>query len=131
MLKYCPKCKKNYPKNKRKCDFCKIKLTKPKRYIKINWKELCKGQTIRIQPGSGPVYYLPKGRSINMGHIGEFLVEKTNKNGIYAYGKHGFAFIYMGPVRKSNTGTLLQPHKIMLKNVNSNNGHNNKRVDMV
>jgi hypothetical protein len=91
---------------------------KEKRTLKIvkdfNWKELIKGDRVRV--GGGP-YFVSKGEFIPMGYRGRFVVEAIDHDGIKAWGldKHqGFCHIYMGPdIQNKETGVWKIKHKLM------------------
>jgi hypothetical protein len=80
----------------------------------VNWKELVKGDRIRV--ASGP-YFVKGSDFIPMGYRGRFIVEGIDSNGILAWGldKHsGFCHIYMGPdIQHKETGVWKIKHKLM------------------
>lgn len=80
----------------------------------INWKDLVKGDRIKVS--SGP-YYVSRGEFIPMGYRGRFVVESIDEQGIRAYGldKHtGFCHIYMsGDIQNKETGVWKTAHKLM------------------
>lgn len=85
---------------------------------KVNWRELIKGDKIKV--GGGP-YFVSKGEFIPMGYRGRFIVEAVDQHGIQAWGldKHsGFCHIYMGgDIQNKETGVWKIKHKLMkLKN---------------
>mgnify|MGYP006282000175 FL=1 len=62
----------------------------------VNWRELQKGDRIKVNGGP---YFVSKGDFIPMGYRGRFIVESIDAHGILAWGldRHtGFAHIYMG-----------------------------------
>jgi hypothetical protein len=87
----------------------------------INWRELVRGDWIRVISGSGPYFPVEHEddvvENINTGYYGKFKVKSLEDNGIHAYpiGKQeaGHCFIYMGKEKVSKTGTVLKPHKIV------------------
>ena len=105
----CPKC--NQP-------FAFKAQSKEKKQTKVikdfNWKELVKGDRIKV---AGGPYYVHRGEFIPMGYRGRFLVEGLDKNGILAYGLDktaGFCHIYMGPdVQNKDTGVWKIKHKLL------------------
>ena len=80
----------------------------------INWRELVKGDRIKV--GGGP-YFVSKGEFIPMGYRGKFVVESVDKNGILAWGidkSTGFAHIYMGgDIQNKETGVWKTKHKLI------------------
>jgi ribosomal protein L40E len=80
----------------------------------VNWKELVKGDRIRV---AGGPYFVSKGEFIPMGYRGRFIVDEIDEQGIRAFGldKHqGFCHIYMGPdVQNKETGVWKIKHKMM------------------
>ena len=105
----CPKC--NYifvfkPKSK------EAKNTKV--IAKVNWRELVKGDRIKV---AGGPYFVSKGEFIPMGYRGRFVVESLDENGILAWSidRHsGFCHIYMGgDIQNKETGVWKTKHKLM------------------
>lgn len=80
----------------------------------INWRELVKGDRIRV---AGGPYYVSRGEFIPMGYRGKFVVESIDEHGIRAFGldKHsGFCHIYMGKdIQNKETGVWKIAHKLM------------------
>jgi hypothetical protein len=80
----------------------------------IDWKELVKGDRIRV--GGGP-YFVSRGEFIPMGYRGRFVVDSIDEYGIRAYGldKHtGFCHIYMsGDIQNKETGVWKTAHKLL------------------
>jgi DNA-directed RNA polymerase subunit RPC12/RpoP len=81
---------------------------------KFNWRELQKGDRIKV---SGGPYFLFKGEFIPMGYRGRFVVEKVDEKGICAWGldKHtGFAHIYMGKDYQNKVTNIWKTkHKVL------------------
>lgn len=82
----------------------------------FNWRELKKGDEIRVLEG-GPFW--PRepedGGNIEIGYRGVFTVKHLDDHGIHAYGKsedNGHSYIFCGEPRKSNSGTMMVAHKI-------------------
>ena len=79
----------------------------------INWKELEKGDIIKV---SGGPYFYHSGEPITMGYRGKFMVERIDDKGIRAWGigkQSGFAHIYMGKdFQNPDTGVWKVKHKI-------------------
>lgn len=105
------------------CKYCNTPFvfkpsSKEKKNTKIikdfNWKDLVKGDRIRVS--SGP-YFVSKGEFIHMGYRGRFVVEGVDEHGIKAWGldKHqGFCHIYMGgDIQNKETNVWKTKHKLM------------------
>lgn len=93
----------------------KSKEAKNTKLIKdFNWRELTKGDRIRV---TGGPYYVSRGEFIPMGYRGRFVVESIDDQGIRAYGLDkfsGFCHIYMGPdIQNKETGVWKIKHKMM------------------
>ena len=109
------------------CKYCNTPFvfkpsSKEKKNTKIikdfNWKDLVKGDRIRVS--SGP-YFVSKGEFIPMGYRGRFIVDSVDANGVLAWGldKHsGFCHIYMGgDIQNKETGVWKTKHNLIkLKN---------------
>ncbi len=80
----------------------------------VNWRELVKGDRIKVNGGP---YYVYHGEFIPMGYRGRFVVEGIDDNGIKAWGldKHsGFCHIYMGPdIQNKETSVWKIKHKLL------------------
>lgn len=80
----------------------------------VNWKELVKGDRIKVRGGP---FFMHKGEFVHMGYRGRFVVEGIDKNGILAWGldKHqGFCHIYMGgDIQNKETGVWKTKHDLM------------------
>lgn len=80
----------------------------------FNWRELVKGDRIRV---AGGPYYVSRGEFIPMGYRGRFVVESIDDQGIRAYGLDkfsGFCHIYMGnDFQNKETGVWKIKHKLM------------------
>ncbi len=105
----CPKCNHIFvfkPKSK------EAKNTKV--IAKVNWRELIKGDRIKV---AGGPYFFSKGDFIPMGYRGRFVVDSIDENGILAWGvdKHsGFCHIYMGgDIQDKQTNVWKTKHKLM------------------
>lgn len=93
----------------------KSKESKNTKIIKdFNWRELVKGDRIRV---AGGPYYVSRGEFIPMGYRGRFVVDSIDEHGIRAFGldKHaGFCHIYMGPdVQNKETKVWKIKHKLL------------------
>lgn len=121
--KTCPNCSTETGPRAYSCKSCNhIFVFKPKSkeakntkiISKVNWKELVKGDRVKV---AGGPFYLYKGEFIPMGYRGRFVVEGIDENGIKAWGldKHsGFCHIYMGgDIQNKETGVWKTKHKLM------------------
>ena len=87
-----------------------------------DWKELERGNYIKVISGTGPSWKLQYEKEDgsteeNLGYHGLFQVSKIFNDGLLCYprGKNpetGACFIYMGPEKQSKVGTMLRPHKV-------------------
>lgn len=105
----CPKCNNPFVFK------AKSKEAKNTKIIRdINWKELVKGDHIRV---AGGPYFVSRGEFIPMGYRGRFVVDSLDQNGILAYGQDkfsGFCHIYMGPdIQNVMTGVWKVKHKLI------------------
>ena len=126
--KTCPKCQCVTGPRSFKCKCGYEFVFKPKslrkdknisKEKKIHWKELQKGDVIKVVTGSGPVWITENSEEINMGYHGKFVVYSIGVNGIHAYPCHktpesGRCYIYCGLETIGKSGTHLRPHKIIL-----------------
>jgi hypothetical protein len=121
--KTCPKCSTTTGPRSHCCSNCdyvfvfkpKSKETKNTKIIQnVNWRELVKGDRIKV---AGGPYYVSKGEFIPMGYRGKFVVDNVDKNGILAWGidkSSGFAHIYMaGDFQNTETGVWKTKHKLI------------------
>lgn len=80
----------------------------------VNWRELVKGDRIKV---AGGPYYVSRGEFIPMGYRGRFVVESIDEHGIRAWGldkSQGFCHIYMGgDIQNKETGVWKIKHKIL------------------
>lgn len=125
--KICPQCGTTTGPRTYACKKCNhIFIFKPKSkeskntkvIAKVNWRELIKGDRIKV---AGGPFFLSKGEFIPMGYKGRFVVDSIDEHGILAWGvdKHsGFCHIYMGgDIQNKETGVWKTKHKLMkLKN---------------
>jgi ribosomal protein L40E len=93
----------------------KSKETKNTKVIKnVNWRELVKGDRIKV---AGGPYFVSGSDFIPMGYRGRFVVEKVDEHGICAWGldkSHGFCHIYMGgDIQNKETGVWKTRHKLI------------------
>lgn len=105
----CPKCNHIFvfkPKGK------EAKNTKT--IAKVNWRELVKGDRIKV---AGGPYFVNRGEFIPMGYRGRFIVDSLDANGILAWGldkQSGFCHIYMGgDIQNKETNVWKTKHKLM------------------
>lgn len=61
-----------------------------------DFKTLKKGDWIKVVGGSGPYYTDEYGERSYMVDRGKYKVSHTDDNGIHAYGKTGYNYLYMG-----------------------------------
>jgi len=88
----------------------------------VDWQSLKRGDEIRVLAGSGPSYPVTRDNDtielVNIGYYGKFRVHFVDDDGVHAYniGKQesGRCHIYMGCSKTLKSGTLLEPHKIMM-----------------
>ena len=59
-------------------------------------RNLVKGQVIKVVGGSGPYYTDEYGEKQYMVERGKYTVSHTDNEGIHAYGKTGYNYLYMG-----------------------------------
>ncbi len=82
----------------------------------FDWRELQKGDLIKVVSGSGP-YFKGEADRIYMGYHGVFRVQWVDDKGIHAYPvkakEAGHCYIYMGERVKESIGGLVQkPHRV-------------------
>jgi hypothetical protein len=119
--KTCEKCcSANGPRAKR-CIKCgntfafkaKKKEHRTNKIVKVNWRELSKGDAIKV---CGGPYFEKDGEVTPMGYNGKFTVDSLDENGIRAFGcdgRCGFCHIYMGVDHlNKDTGVWKVRHKI-------------------
>ena len=122
--KKCPSCKEKMGVRTRECE-CGYKFVftpsflKPKQGEEVNWKELKKGDVIKVVQGSGTIW--PSDRieieDVYFGYSGSFRVKEVIRDGILAYpvkaSEGGICHIYCGPAKDcKSTGLYKRPHKI-------------------
>jgi len=102
----CPDCNKKFPtKTKRE------KALKPK-CEDVDWKDLRKGDTIKVLVGTGPYYENSNGRTY-MGLAGKYTVLSIEKEGFFVDDGIGRAFCYMGETKPGVVG-IKEAHKVKL-----------------
>ena len=130
--KPCPKCQKNNGVRTLRCEcgfeFRKAQPHKDKPHNKkvlselapkpqpkksVVWTDLEKGDKVRVFKDSGPRMILSDGVEICIGHYGIFTVHRLDLHGIHAYGKNGYAFLWMGKEEFCKTTSIRRmQHKI-------------------
>jgi hypothetical protein len=121
--KTCPNCSTETGPRAYCCSSCnyvfvfkpKSKEAKNTKLIQnVNWRELVKGDRIKV---AGGPYYVTRGEFIPMGYRGRFVVEGIDANGILAWGvdkNSGFCHIYMGrDYQHKETGVWKIKHKLI------------------
>lgn len=121
--KTCPKCSHETGPRAYCCSKCnyvfvfkpKSKEAKNTKIIhNVNWRELVKGDRIKV---AGGPYFVSRGEFIPMGYRGRFVVEGIDRNGILAWGidkSQGFCHIYMGgDIQNPETGVWKTKHKLI------------------
>jgi hypothetical protein len=107
-----------------KSDGPKSKFKKKKRskkYLKINWKELVKGDKIKVFKGGGNYYVNEMGEKIYMSRPGIYTIHNIDDHGLIVYSNKngGFGYIYMDKETESSTinNYYRAPHKIAKLNI--------------
>lgn len=107
-----------------KSDGVKSKFKKKKRskkYLKINWTDLIKGDRIKVFKGGGTYYINDMGEKIYMSRPGIYTIEGKDDRGLIVYSNKngGFGYIYMDKeTRSSSVENLYRaPHKIAKLNI--------------
>ena len=88
----------------------------PRKKLVENFKELKRGDTIRVVGGSGDYYKDSEGNRHYFVERGKYKVYNIDKYGIQCYGKHGYTYVYMGKRCRSKYSSISyrSPHKILL-----------------
>lgn len=119
--KMCGECGTGNGPRAKRCKQCggafafkaKKKDARDTKVIKVNWKELSKGDTIKVRGGP---YFEKNGEITPMGYSGKFVVDSLDDKGIRAFGvdgRSGFCHIYMGrDDRNHETGIWKVRHKL-------------------
>jgi hypothetical protein len=88
-----------------------MKKKRQRRFQTVNWKDLEKGDVIKVFNGHGP-HTMIDGQRHSIGAPGGlYRVSWLSPDGIHAYEGISHVFIYMGIEKKSLVGTSA-PHKI-------------------
>ena len=99
----------------------KTKSKKIKKYETIaNWKDLHKGDIIKVIGRSGNYYVNDMGEKTYLSDPGNYTVQRTDYNGLVVYSNFGgFGYIYMGKEKQSDLIDNLyrSPHNIVKVNL--------------
>lgn len=96
----------------------KVNKRKPKKYEEIsNWKDLQKGDKIKVIGRSGNYYLGEDGDKQYLTDAGVYIVQDKDELGLRVY-DGGYGYIYMGPEQKSDLipNMYRSPHKIVKVN---------------
>lgn len=120
--KMCPECGGINGARQHLCKYCEFKFPINKHTnanLIENWKELKRGDTIKVLKGSGPYYYDSSGVRTYLADAGPYLVQDMDDKGLMCFGigkrNYGFAYLYMGKEQKSPIFSQIQrePHRII------------------
>ena len=106
---HCKKCDYEFPMKKRRKG--------KRRKVVDNWRELRKGDKVKVVGGSGPYYIDPEsGDRTYLSERGEYVIKGIDRMGIKVYGNGGYTFLYMGNKKKSPLvdNVYRSPHKLIL-----------------
>lgn len=112
----CKHCDQEFVSNNKKPTQAKKK--KLKKYEEINnWKDLQKGDKIKVIGRSGNYYVSEDGDKQYLTDAGIYTVQDKDELGLRVY-DGGYGYIYMGPETRSNTipNMYRSPHKIVKVN---------------
>lgn len=112
----CKHCDQEFVSNNKKLTQAKKK--KLKKYEEINnWKDLQKGDKIKVIGRSGNYYVSEDGDKQYLTDAGIYTVQDKDELGLRVY-DGGYGYIYMGPETRSNTipNMYRSPHKIVKVN---------------
>jgi hypothetical protein len=94
---------------------------KLKKYTTVdNWKELVKGDRIKVVRGTGTYYVNDAGDKQYLADAGIYNVISSDDKGLTVYANDGgFGYIYMGPEEPSSTlpNVFRSPHKVLKVNI--------------
>lgn len=119
--KICGTCNTGNGPRSKQCKKCgsafafkaKSKEQRNTKTIKVNWRELNKGDMIKVKGGP---YFEKNGEITPMGYNGKFVVDSLDDQGIRAFGadgRCGFCHIYMGRDDKNlDTGIWKVRHRL-------------------
>lgn len=93
------------------------KKRKNKNFSTVDWKSLNRGDIIYVNGRSGNYFLNSDGTRTYTTDKGVYTVIDIKDEGLFAYGKRGNTFIYMGEEKQSkHLSTMFQsPHKIYIK----------------
>lgn len=124
--KSCPQCGVETGPRAYTCKNCGHEYTvktkkrrKRKKWESVDWKELEKGDIIKVKTGTGPFYTTKDGEYCSMGVFGLFRVDRLIDDGIFAYphknkSHSGYSYIYMGKWHYSEeTNIERRAHEIL------------------
>lgn len=119
--KACDKCGAGNGPRAKRCKECgygfafkvKSKEQRTTKVMKVDWRELQKGDKIKVRGGP---YFEKNGEVTPMGYSGKFVVDGLDDQGIRAFGtdgRCGFCHIYMGSDNHNDeTGLWKVRHKL-------------------
>jgi hypothetical protein len=93
---------------------------KPKKYIAINWRELMRGDKIKVIGRSGNYYVGADGDKKYLTDAGIYTISDIDDNGLRVYADGGgYGYIYMGKEMQSDLidNMYRSPHKILKVNI--------------
>lgn len=112
-------CKKVVGARTQKCPHCshvfqyvKVKDIRKKRLIKVNWKDLKRGDRIRVYKTGASYFENDRGAMCDLHRNGEYVVKSLTKDGIKCFDDKGFTFVYMGRPKQNRAGFFSEPHQI-------------------
>lgn len=110
----CKHCNHEFNPSVSKNKFKNVKKTK--KYSRVNWNDLVRGDRIKVFKGGGNYYVNNLGEKIYMSRPGIYTIQDKDTNGLIVYSnKHGgFGYIYMAEEIQSPTidNYYRAPHKI-------------------
>lgn len=119
----CKHCNHEFISKPAKNKFKKFKK-KNKKYLKIDWKSLVRGDKIKVFKGGGNYYVNDMGEKVYMSRPGVYTIHTVDDNGLIVYSNQqgGFGYIYMGKEVMSSTVENLyrSSHKIAKLNLPNN-----------
>ncbi len=119
--KLCPKCDGVNGARQCECKHCGHQMRQRKNRTQPvhDWKDLEKGDFIKVFQGTGPYYLNSEGERSYLSVPGSYMVLDTDENGIHCHGvgkrNSGMNYVYMGPHKKSPIFSSIyrNPHKIV------------------
>jgi hypothetical protein len=121
--KLCPECNSVNAARSYQCKMCGSDFLPKNTLLKNeveNWRDLQKGEEVKVIQGSGPFFRLDKdcedgsrNERLYMNESGVYTIVELRDNGVMAYGDSGYAFLYMGPsVYREETGINREPYRL-------------------